>query len=142
MNEAQAAFVTTHRLRFNDTDRLGHVNNAVFAVMLEQGRSELAVAAGLPIGEAAQALVIVRLELDFVREMAWPGEVRIETEVARLGARSLTLRQRLVSADELCARAVTVLVVMDRATRRAVPLEPAWREALGRWMVDGTVVEV
>ena len=142
MNEAQAAFVTAHRLRFNDTDRLGHVNNAVFAVMLEQGRSELAVAAGLPIGEAAQALVIVRLELDFVREMAWPGEVRIETEVARLGARSLTLRQRLVSADELCARAVTVLVVMDRATRRAVPLEPAWREALGRWMVDGTVVEV
>ena len=49
MNEAQAAFVTTHRLRFNDTDRLGHVNNAVFAVMLEQGRSELAVAAGLPV---------------------------------------------------------------------------------------------
>ena len=96
----------------------------------------------MPIGEAAQALVIVRLELDFVREMAWPGEVRIETEVARLGARSLTLRQRLVSADELCALAVTGLVVMDRATRRAVPLEPAWREALGRWMVDGTVVEV
>lgn len=141
MSDAQRAFVTTHRLRFNDTDRLGHVNNAVFAVMLEQGRSELAVAAGLPMGETAQALVIVRLELDFVREMAWPGEVRIETEVARLGAKSFTLRQRLVSADELCARAVTVLVVMDRTTRRALPLEPAWRESLGRWMVDETVVE-
>ena len=140
MSDARGAFVTTHRLRFNDTDRLGHVNNAVFAVMLEQGRSELAVAAGLPMGETAQALVIVRLELDFVREMAWPGEVRIETEAARLGAKSFTLRQRLVSADELCARAVTVLVVMDRATRRAVPLEPAWRESLGRWMVDETVV--
>jgi len=23
-------FATTHRLRFNDTDRLGHVNNAVW----------------------------------------------------------------------------------------------------------------
>ena len=41
---------TVHRLRFNDTDKLGHVNNAVFAVMLEQGRSELMVAAGLPVG--------------------------------------------------------------------------------------------
>ena len=40
---------TTHRLRFNDTDRLGHVNNAVFAVLLEPGRSDLAVAAGLPV---------------------------------------------------------------------------------------------
>lgn len=136
MSEATGPFVTTHRLRFSDTDRLGHVNNAVFAVMLEQGRSELAVAAGLPLEGAAQALVIVRLELDFLREMAWPGEVRIETEVSRLGGRSCTMRQRLVSAGELCARAQTVLVVLDRAARRAVPLEPAWREALGRWAVD------
>ena len=126
------AFVTTHRLRFNDTDGLGHVNNAVFAVMLEQGRSELALAAGLPIGSGGQALVIVRLELDFLREMGWPGEVRIETELVRLGGRSFTLGQRLVHAGEICARAQTVLVVMDRESRRAVPIDP-WRDRLGAW---------
>ncbi|HYZ64057.1 MAG TPA: thioesterase family protein [Acetobacteraceae bacterium] len=126
------AFVTTHRLRFNDTDRLGHVNNAVFAVMLEQGRSELAAIAGLPIEPSGQALVIVRLELDFLREMGWPGDVQIETEVARLGGRSFTFRQRLVHGGELCARAETVLVVMDREARRAVPIDP-WRESLERW---------
>lgn len=128
-------FVTTHRLRFNDTDALGHVNNAVFAVMLEQGRSELAAEVGLPIGSRGRSLVIVRLELDFLREMTWPGEVRIETEVARLGERSIHLRQRLHSGDELCARATTVLVVMDHASRRAVPVEPVWREALGRYLM-------
>lgn len=131
------AFTTTHRLRFNDTDRLGHVNNAVFAVMLEQGRSELAVEAGLPIESDTAALVIVRLELDFLREMAWPGDVAIETEVARLGNRSFTLRQRLLSAGELRARASTVLVVMDRAARRALPLEGAWRDSLARWAAPG-----
>ncbi len=128
-------FATTHRLRFNDTDRLGHVNNAVFAVMLEQGRSELAVASGLPVESGGEALVIVRLELDFLREMAWPGEVVIETEVARLGTKSFQLRQRLVSGGGLCARATTVLVVMDRATRKAVPLTQGWRDALNRWLV-------
>ena len=127
-------FVTTHRLRFNDTDGLGHVNNAVFAVMLEQGRSELAVAVGLPIGTGEQSLVIVRLELDFLREMGWPGEVAIETEASRLGTRSFTLRQRLRHRGALCARAQTVLVVMDRATRKAVPIEP-WRASLERWLV-------
>ncbi len=126
-------FSTTHRLRFNDTDRLGHVNNAVFAVMLEQGRSELAVEAGLPIASDTAALVIVRLELDFLREMAWPGAVTIETEVARLSDRSFTLHQRLILQDELCARATTILVVMDRAARRAVPLEAAWRDRLAQW---------
>lgn len=125
---------TTHRLRFNDTDRLGHVNNAVFAVMLEQGRSELAVEAGLPIESASAALVIVRLELDFVREMTWPGDVTIETEVARLGNRSFTLQQRLLLEGEVAARAVTVLVVMDRAARRALPLDGPWRDSLSRWL--------
>lgn len=126
---------TTHRLRFNDTDRLGHVNNAVFAVMLEQGRSELAVAAGLPIEGEARALVIVRLELDFVREMGWPGEVLIETSVAKIGSRSLHLRQRLVHGDVECGRALTVLCVLDRAAGRAAVIEPGWREALSRWQV-------
>ena len=126
-------FSTTHRLRFNDTDRLGHVNNAVFAVMLEQGRSELAAEAGLPMESGATSLVIVRLELDFLREMTWPGDVLIETEVARLGDRSFTLHQRLILEGELCARATTILVVMDRVARRALPLNGAWRESLARW---------
>ena len=123
------AFLTTHRLRFNDTDRLGHVNNAVFAVMLEQGRSEMAIAAGLPLGDGAASLVIVRLELDFLREMTWPGDVRIETEVLRLGGRSFTLMQRLVFNDETSGRAQTVLVVLDREAKRAVAIDP-WRAAL------------
>ena len=129
--------VTTHRLRFNDTDKLGHVNNAVFAVMVEQGRGELMVEAGLPVGLGDQAVVIVRLELDFIAEMEWPGEVRIETEVSRLGNRSFQLRQRLISNGVLAGQAMTVLVVMDRATKRAVPIDP-WREALSRWLVPET----
>jgi len=131
-----SAYVTTHRLRFNDTDRLGHVNNAVFAVMLEQGRSELAELAGLPVSSADQQLVIVRLELDFVAEMTWPGDVRIETVVAELGGRSIRLRQQLSCGDLVTARALTVLVVLDRATGRATPLTEEWRSSLLRWTTD------
>lgn len=127
------AHVTTHRLRFNDTDRLGHVNNAVFAVMLEQGRSELLVACGFPVDAGAHSVVIVRLELDFIAEMGWPGDVAIETEVKRLGTRSFTFAQRLVSGGVLCGRAETVLVVMDRIARRAVAIDP-WRPALAPWL--------
>ena len=126
---------TTHRLRFNDTDQLGHVNNAVFAVMLEQGRSELAAETGLPLGGGTQTLVIVRLELDFVREMSWPGDVDIETWVSRLGERSIQLRQRLMQGGRECGQALTILCVLDRTTGRAMPLMPEWREALERWVV-------
>ncbi len=128
-----AAFTTTHRLRFNDTDKLGHVNNAVFAVMLEQGRSELMVEAGLPVVTGDQAVVIVRMELDFISEMNWPGDVVIQTWVTRLGNRSFQLGQRLTQDGKPTGQAVTVMVVMDRAARRAVPIDP-WRRSLSQWL--------
>ena len=128
-------FVTTQLLRFCDTDQVGHVNNAVYAVMCEAGRAELGLACGLIAPERGWTLVIARLELDFLREMNWPGEVRIETGVARLGTKSFTLRQRLLQDGAETARALTVLAVLDIATRRALALREAWRAALAPYVV-------
>jgi acyl-CoA thioester hydrolase len=123
-------YVTTQILRYCDTDALGHVNNAVYAVMCEAGRAELGVRCGLIAPEQGRGVVIARLELDFLREMTWPGEVRIETEVARIGNKSLHLRQRLVQGETLVARAASVLAVIDTQTRRALPITEEWRAAL------------
>ena len=129
-----APHVTTHRLRFNDTDALGHVNNAVFAVMVEQGRAELVRVAGIGTHTPGHMVVIVRLELDFKAEMSWPGEVVIETEVAGIGNRSFRFRQRLLQDGKLCGAALTVLALVDRATGRAVSLSDAQRQALEPWL--------
>lgn len=126
-------FVTTQRLRLCDTDLIGHVNNAVYAVMYEAGRGEMLHPLGLLRG--AHAVVIARLEIDFLREMNWPGEVRIETAIARFGGKSMHLRQRLLMAGEVVSRAASVLAVIDSATRRAVPLRAEWREALANYLL-------
>jgi acyl-CoA thioester hydrolase len=129
-----APFVTSQRLRFCDTDSVGHVNNAVYAVMLEAGRAELMATCGLLDPAAGQGVVIARLELDFRREMNWPGEVRIETTVARIGTKSIQLRQRLEYLGETVADALSVLVVIDTATRRPMTVTPGWRAALAPYM--------
>jgi acyl-CoA thioester hydrolase len=130
------AFVSTEKLRFCDSDSLGHINNAVYAVLCEAGRVDLLRACGLIGGpHVGFAPVIARLELDFLREMTWPGEVRIETEVLRLGGKSFHLRQRLHQGEALVARSHSVLAMLDTAARRAVPLEPAWREVLSHYLV-------
>ena len=130
-----APYVTSQTLRFCDTDALGHVNNAVYAVMCEAGRAELAIKCGLLAPEQGRAVVIARMELDFLREMTWPGEVRVETEVARLGTKSFRFHQRLIQDGTLVARALSVLAVIDTATRRAIPLTDAWRQALAPYAV-------
>jgi acyl-CoA thioester hydrolase len=132
---AGAIFVTTQKLRFCDTDQLGHVNNAVYAVMYEAGRSELMQAAGLLDPGAGYGVVIARLELDFLREMNWPGEIRIETAIHRLGRKSIQVHQKLHQDDIVVSRATSILAVIDTATRRAVPLTEAWRGSLARWLV-------
>ena len=128
-------YVTTQRLRFCDTDAIGHVNNAVYSVMCEAGRSELSLRCGLLAPEQGHVVVIARLELDFLREMTWPGEIRIETEVARIGNKSFNLRQRLWQDATLVARAHSVLAVLDQRTRRALPLTEEWRAALAPYAI-------
>ncbi len=131
-------FVTTQRLRFCDADMVGHVNNAVYAVMYEAGRTELLHRHGLLTAD--YGVVIVRLEIDFVREMNWPGEVRIETEVARFGTKSLHLRQRLLMDGEITSRALSVLTAIGVDTRRAIPLPAVWRETLANYQtIDDTI---
>ena len=52
------------KLRYADTDRQGHVNNAVFATALETGRVELLHDPNLPLAGPGSSFVIARLELD------------------------------------------------------------------------------
>jgi len=80
-------------------------------------------------------VVIARLELDFLREMTWPGDIRIESELTRIADRSMHMRQTLHQGDVLVARARAVLAVIDTTTRRAVPIAAQWRAILDRWLV-------
>ena len=130
-----APFVISMPLRFCDTDRLGHVNNAVYNVMYEAGRAEMLEGVGLLAPGVDRAVVIARLELDFLREMNWPGTVLIESAIHRIGTKSFHLRQRLSVNGTLTSRAASVLAVMDTTTRRAVEITPEWRAAFAQWLV-------
>ena len=128
---------TTHRLRFSDNDSVGHVNNAVYAVMFEAGRTELMDAARVFVRGGPLAAVIVRLEIDFKHEMSWPGDVVIESAVSRLGTKSLHIKQRVLFGDRLVADGVSVLAFIDRETRRAVPLDDTIRGHFAPWTLPG-----
>jgi acyl-CoA thioester hydrolase len=113
---------THEKLRYSDTDRQGHVNNAVFATMLETGRVELLYNPKQPLFAVGCAFVIASLHLDFHGEITWPGLVQIGTRVASVGKSSFTLEQALFQSDRCVATAKTVIVQMDESSRRSHPL--------------------
>jgi acyl-CoA thioester hydrolase len=125
--------VTHEKLRYADTDRQGHVNNAVFATMLETGRVELLYAPTAPIFEPGCAFVIASLHLDFLGEVTWPGQVDIGTRVAAIGKSSVTLEQALFQQGACVATAKTVIVQVSEASRRSQPFGEVARARLSAW---------
>lgn len=113
---------TFDTIRYADTDRQGHVNNAVFSTFLESGRVPLLYDRDAPLAVEGAAFVIAKLVLEFRSEVNWPGRVEIGTAVASVGRSSLTLAQGLFQDGRLVATAETVIVQMDEETRRSRPL--------------------
>lgn len=116
---------TFDKLRYGDTDRQGHVNNAIFATFFETGRVEMLLAGDADFLEPGQSLVLARLEIDLVAEINWPGTVEIGTRVAKIGRSSMTLEQAVFQNGVLAAKGISVVVLTDETTRRSTPLGPA-----------------
>lgn len=120
-------------VRYADTDRQGHVNNAVFATFFESGRVAILYAPATPLAPDGGSFVIAHLSLDFLGEIRWPSEVSIGTTVLAIGRSSVTLGQGLFVDQQCVATAETVIVLTDNATRKSRPLPDHARAQLERF---------
>ena len=121
---------TYDKLRYADTDRQGHVNNAVFSTLLETGRAEiLHPPSGETLAVPGAAFVIAKLTLEYRAELNWPGRVDIGSRILRVGRSSTILQQAVFQNGTLAAVGESVIVQMDETTRRSSPLSP---EAVAR----------
>jgi acyl-CoA thioester hydrolase len=123
-------FWVTEHIRFADLDLLGHVNNVAFVVYAESCRAAFMAQTGLWVPNARRQNVIVRIELDYRRELLYPGEVKVGLRVLKIGNKSFTLGQGLFSGEHCVATAQAVIARIDAGTRKAVPLNDEERASL------------
>lgn len=121
---------STDKLRYGDTDRQGHINNAVFATYLETGRVEMLFTPDNPLAAPGCEFVIAQLVLDFRNEILWPGTVQIGTRVASIGRSSVKLEQAIFQNGRCAATSQSVIVQIDVATRQSTPITDAARQRL------------
>ncbi len=116
-------------LRWRDMDMLGHLNQAVYHELLEDGRAALLTALG---PESHQTYVMVRVELDYKHEVRRDHEsVDVVVRVGRIGRTSLTLEHDIELPDgTVAASGLSVLVGWDAQARGARELSDAERAAL------------
>ena len=113
---------TSDKIRYADTDRQGHVNNAVFSTLLESGRVEILYDRKTPLAARGCAFVIANMNIDFHSELHWPGTAHVGTRTVSVGRSSIKLDQVIFQRDSCVATATTVIVQMNEATRKSHPL--------------------
>lgn len=123
-------FWATEHIRFADLDVLGHVNNIAFTIYAESGRAAFLRETGLWTPHGDRQNVIARIELDYRRELHYPGEVRVGLRVLRIGSSSFTVGIGIFDGSACAATAQAVLVRIDRASRKSIALNDAERARL------------
>ena len=127
---------TFDKIRYADTDRQGHVNNATFSTFLETGRVEVLYNPEFPVLSEGLSFVIASLKLAFLKEIKWPGQVEIGTGILKTGNSSLHLYQQLFQNGSCVATAETVIVQVDNNGGRSTPLTDTAKETLAKWSLN------
>ena len=99
--------------------QLGHVNHARALSLLEDARLALAATApGVAAGRLPD-IILARLEVDYLRQLYYRvGEVlTVRSWVARIGTKSVTVRQELLQDGEVAIRADGVVCDVRRPHR-------------------------
>jgi acyl-CoA thioester hydrolase len=120
------SFVHRETIRFRDLDALGHMNNAVYATLLEEAR----LAFLTPRGALVESMILARLEIDFRSPVELGETIEIAVTPTRIGTKSFDLEYVLSAGDRVVAEAKTVLVAYDYANARPVAIPEEWKERL------------
>lgn len=123
------SFETSVQVRFQDLDAMGHVNNAVYATYLEQGRIRY-FTDHVDLDPDAIHTVVAHLELDFEAPLTDARTVTVGVETRSVGETSYTLGYAIEDDGTTVATGETVQVWIDRGTGRAAAIPAHVRDRL------------
>jgi len=126
-------FATEEHLRFADVDANGHINNGAFLQLLENARvsyMRAIVRSGLP----RFRVVVGRLEIDFKRQMFFPGRATACARLLEVHERKCVIGHGLFDGEGSCTAVLkAIMVSLNEETHRSMPFEPGVRGALERF---------
>ena len=126
-------FATEEHLRFADVDANGHINNGAFLQLLENARvsyMRAIVRSGLP----RFRVVVGRLEIDFKRQMFFPGRATACARLLEVHERKCVIGHGLFDGDGNCTAVLkAIMVSLNEETHRSMAFEPAVRTALEKF---------
>ncbi|EXX87135.1 thioesterase [Paenibacillus darwinianus] len=132
---AKFRFSTSIRVRYCETDMLGHVNNVSYFMYFEQGRIEYFENLHLTeeLFSDKKVSVVANLECQYLAQIYLRDPMRLHVRVARMGRSSLDIEYALAVRDELKAAGRGTIVLIDTATGKSTPIPDNAREMIATY---------
>jgi acyl-CoA thioester hydrolase len=123
---------TRLEVRLGDLDPFGHVNNAVIATYVEQGRVlYLRDVLGTGVDPVSMPFILAMLKIDYLSQVLFSDAVEVGSRVDWIGRTSIGMSHLLINqeAREL-ARSEAVLVAFDYDVEKPMPVSDGWRATM------------
>lgn len=115
-------FWTPVTIRFSDQDPLGHVNNCAYAAYIEAARTMLL---GHLLDEDSPPEIdfsLVNLNINYLKEMRYPGTVDVGGRILKLGNKSITTGFGVFLGDDCVATSTSINVFFSTTKRISMPI--------------------
>jgi acyl-CoA thioester hydrolase len=115
-------------IRRRDIDTLGHLNQAVYHELLEEGRMVMVE----QLGVLGEDFVLARVELDYRHEVRLAdGTIDVVTRPGRVGRSSVVFEHQILLPDgSVAAEGRSIVVAWDPAARGSRALTDEERDRL------------
>ncbi len=126
-------FIFHHRvpiqIRFDDIDRMGHVNNTVLMSYFDYGKvcyfqflnPEL-------IYEERAPFIIVHYETDFYQPVFAQEEIFVQTKITGFGEKSVEFIQRIVCGEKIKCVCRTIMAGFNHQTQTSERIPEAFKD--------------
>ena len=108
--------------RFNDTDALGHINNATVATWFEDARRPIFQIFIPDLDPKKWNLIIARLEIDYLAQASYTDKTEIQTTLPKIGNSSMTVEQLAIQNGTQVAKGKTIMVYFDYSLNKSIPI--------------------
>lgn len=134
------AHETAVKVRFSETDALGHISNISYFIYLEQARIDFFEELGLGTDIAEWKIILISAKCDFVRQGYFNQRLKVLTEVSRIGNSSFMMVHQIVDekTGELIAKGEAGAVYFNFEIQKSERMPAEFKLKLEKHLVEGT----
>ncbi len=120
------------QVRFSDVDSMGHVSNTIYQNYYDSGKVSYFEEVIPEMDFETIGIVGASIKIDYLKPIFRKTKVLVETRIAKLGNKSLTMEHFLVEegTNEVLSTCTAIMVCFNIKDRISIPIPEDWRKKI------------